>query len=362
MTGLRTLMTPTNTIAAVILAVSSVSLAWWFYDRSRFVYLDDAHVSATMVSVSSRIPGWVIALPVEEGQHVTKGDTLVRIDDRDPRLQLREVAANLATLETEYQRKQAEIGLTRQQVDTSIASASANLDAASTGERAARVSLDQARKDLSRAKSLLAQKMISDETFESRTNAAEQAQENWRRARAEVETARAKLEAARADKAKMDVLGKELVMIQRKQDAARVDQQRLEATLSDYTIKSPVSGVIDETFMNEGEYVYPGQRILMLHDPDDVWIKANIKETEVRRIHVGSKVGISVDAWPGKTWHGAVSNVGTAATSQFAMMPAPNPSGNFTKITQRLEVKVKLDRQDERLKPGMMVELKIDSN
>ena len=120
-----------------------------------------------------------------------------------------------------------------------------------------------------------------------------------------------------------------------------------------------MDGVIDETFINAGEYVYPGQRILMLHNPEQVWIKANVKETDVRRIKVGAYVSIAVDAYPGEPIEGSITNIGNSATSQFAMLPSPNPSGNFTKITQRIEIRIELDHRGRELKPGMMVELQI---
>ena len=352
----------TNIVAFTILLASVLGLAWWFYDRSQYVYLDDARVASTMISISSRIPGWVVDFPVHEGQRVAKGDTLVSIDARDTRLQLNEIEASLKTMAMEYERKQSEISLTRKQVDSAIATARSNLAAAQSSLRETTITLNQSEKDLRRADSLLVQKMISEETWESTKTAHDKAMQTHDKAQAEVQSARAGLAAAEANKEKLDVLDKELAMIARQEDQTRVQEQRLKATLSDYVILSPISGVIDEKFINQGEYVYPGQRILMLHDPDDVWIKANIKETEVRHVSVGSPVTVSVDAWPGREWKGTVSNVGSAATSQFAMLPAPNPSGNFTKITQRLELKVRLDKEDEKLKPGMMVELKIVAN
>lgn len=355
----RRLATPTNIIAFVILLGSCTWLGWWFYERSRYVYLDDAHVASTMISISSRIPGWVTDLPVDEGQQVRKGDLLVAIDSRDTRLALDEVEAKLKGLQAQYARKQSEIELTRKQLSTGIVAAQSQLAAAESAGREAEITLAQSARDLKRATSLLAQKMISDETWESDKTAHDKAVQAHDKAVAEVQSARAALKSTEDDQEKLDVLGQELVMIGHDRDQAQVESERLSTTLSDYRIQSPVDGVVDDTFINQGEYVYPGQRILMLHDPGDVWIKANIKETEVRRVHVGSKVEVAVDAWPGKAWSGTVSTVGTAATSQFAMLPAPNPSGNFTKITQRLELKVALDRKDALLKPGMMVELRI---
>ena len=112
-------------------------------------------------------------------------------------------------------------------------------------------------------------------------------------------------------------------------------------------------------FVRKGEHVQAGQRILMFHDPDDIWIEANIRETDVGRIRVGMKADIRVDAYPGKLFEGKVFRIGQAATSQFALLPDPNPSGNFTKITQRLPVRILLGEKNPDLRPGMMVEVYI---
>ena len=139
-----------------------------------------------------------------------------------------------------------------------------------------------------------------------------------------------------------------------------MQRERQASEVKKHTITSPVTGVVDQTFVNEGEYVAPGQRFALVHDSRDVWINANIKETEVQKIRQGQPVIITVDAYPGRTFSGKVLLVGSAATSQFALIPSPNPSGNFTKITQRIPVKISVEQQDGLLKPGMMVEVDID--
>jgi membrane fusion protein (multidrug efflux system) len=117
--------------------------------------------------------------------------------------------------------------------------------------------------------------------------------------------------------------------------------------------------VVDKTFVNIGEYVTPGQRLLLAHNPASVWVEANVKETVVRKLSVGQAVSIHVDAYPDEAFIGTVANIGSAATSQFALLPTPNPSGNFTKITQRIPIRIDINNPDVRLSPGMMVEVKI---
>ena len=99
--------------------------------------------------------------------------------------------------------------------------------------------------------------------------------------------------------------------------------------------------------------------VLKIYESGQYWIEANIKETEVRRLAIGQKVHVSVDAYPDERFEGSIERIGNTATSAFALLPSPNPSGNFTKITQRLPVRIAIEQRGGRLRPGMMVEIKI---
>jgi len=140
--------------------------------------------------------------------------------------------------------------------------------------------------------------------------------------------------------------------------AAQMHQQNVD--VEDRTIKSPIPAVIDRTFVLPGEYVQSGQRILLLHNPQEVWVEANIKETQVGRLKLGQLVVVSVDAYPNDRFVGKVARIGSATTARFALLPTPNPSGNFTKITQRMPVKIDMVEMPKPLTPGMMVEVEID--
>ncbi|MCB1693046.1 MAG: HlyD family secretion protein [Pseudomonadales bacterium] len=353
------ILTPTNLVALGILVASGLWLAWWFYDRSQYLYVDDARIASSMINVSSKIPGWVSEFPLEEGQFVSKGEVLVKIDARDTRFQLSEVEAKLATLSSQYEQQQFELDLADKQLHAALDGARANLAAARAGLSHASVESQRSKKDLARSDSLLKQKMISDETWDNRRASYDMAVESERQANAQLASSQAAVLTAEANLAQLDVKKKALEITAGKRRELEVEQQRLQNLLADHVIESTIPAVVDEKFINPGEYVYPGQRILMLHDPDDVWIKANVKETDIRRIRVGSPVQVSIDAFPDEHLTGKVANIGHSATSQFAMLPSPNPSGNFTKVTQRIEVKVRLDAKHDELRPGMMVELKI---
>lgn len=351
--------TPSNISAIVILALSSLWLAWWFFERADYVHVNDARVAANMVSISSRIPGLVTDLYITEGQAIDANQLLATIDERDIRLKLKALEARLATEKGEFVRQQSQLALTERQIETAITAQKSQLAAAVAAAREAEIMETQASHDVNRATTLRKDKLIADEQWEQRSLSQQTATQLYQRRLAEVQAASAEVLRAEAARAQLRVLENELTIILLRQDQLDVDRQQLLKTLADHTINSPIAGVIDETFINPGEYVYPGQRILMLHNPAELWIKANVKETEIRHISVNSPVLIAVDAWPEKTFHGRIERIGEAATSQFALLPSPNPSGNFTKITQRLEVRIGIDDPQGLLKPGMMVELQI---
>jgi membrane fusion protein (multidrug efflux system) len=126
--------------------------------------------------------------------------------------------------------------------------------------------------------------------------------------------------------------------------------------LAETTItSSPIDGVVSQTVADPGERLQPGQPIVVVNDPQDVWIEANIEETSIRTVQVGQPVEIRVDAYPDRTFQGTVLQLGAATRSEFAIIPAGSASAHFIKVTQRLPVRIAVDNYEELLKPGMMV-------
>ncbi|HAD26141.1 MAG TPA: HlyD family secretion protein, partial [Alphaproteobacteria bacterium] len=147
--------------------------------------------------------------------------------------------------------------------------------------------------------------------------------QEFQRAKANVDTAAAALEEARAERLELEVLEQRLMMMAAEKTRVEAQRDRQSLDVADRAIRSPLPGVIDETFIDVGEYVRPGQRLLMIHDPRKVWVIANVKETEIRHVKLGAHVDVTVDAYPGEKFDGKVSRIGNAATSQFALLPNP---------------------------------------
>ena len=345
-------------VAAALLAVTLVG-AWWLYDRLANVYVMDARVASTMILLSSRVAGWVTEGPAQEGDRVTAGAPLLLVDDRQARLRRDELDAALATLDARVAAVQAEISYVRESTASRIEAAESELAAARSELDAAGSIRETMEDEWRRADALKERNLLSEQDWAARRTAFRTSEQAEKSRAAQLRGAEADVAEMRSEQARLDMLGAELARLESERLGVRLQRERAAEELADHVIRSPIAGVIDEVFIDAGEYVAQGQRVLMLHDPDVYWVKTNVKETDLRHLRVGKSAEVEVDAFPDRTFTATVARIGNAATSEFALLPNPNPSGNFTKITQRVEVKLTFDEPDPRLRPGLMVQVKI---
>lgn len=347
----------------IILAL--VLIGGWFAlqearQRMLFVKEIDARIVADLVTVSSRVAGRLTEVSVRAGDPITSGQVLARVDARESELMVEELEARAKGLVSERNRMMAERDLIDMQTRTRLETQLSTANAAQATANALDPQLELALSELRRAESLFEKRVIPMQEVEQRRATARRIEGEHRAAKAEYEESVARLAEARADRARLKVIDEELDMLAHRRDelVARVALQQID--LQDRVIRAPLDGVVDTTFVEAGEYVRPGQRIAIVHDPDTVWVESNIKETEISRLKVGQRVRIIVDAYPDARYTGRLESIGSSTTASYALLPNPNPSGNFTKVTQRLPVRIALENADRRLHPGMMVEVQID--
>lgn len=345
----------------VIVAVLVVLAAGgrWIYFRYTHVHTDDARIDGEVVTVSSRVSGWITELNVIEGDVVKAGQVLARVDGRDTLLQREVLLSKLKSLESQMAVIRAQSGQVDAETLGKVQSDTNRLVATEAEVASLEAQLKQAQFDFERARELAAQKWMPQQQMERARTTLQQAREQHRKAVAEVAAARGTLSSASGSRRQLQVLEGQLLVLARQADEIRAEVKRKEVDVEDRTIVSPSDGRIVMTFVRKGEHVSTGQRILMFHDPNRIWVEANIKETDVGLLEPGMAATIRVDAYRDTAFEGKVHRIGQAATSKFALLPDPNPSGNFTKITQRLPVRILLDKVDHRLRPGMMVEVDI---
>lgn len=345
-------------IAAVTLL--AIATGYWLYQRHTHVFSEDARIATSMVEVSAKMAGQIVDFPVAQGDSLQQGAAIAQIDDRAARLTLQELEAQYRSMQSSCESLEAQIDMVDRESGGKLSAARSRLDAVQASLESARSDLEFKRNESERAQSLRERQIISQQQWENTRNALQQSEQLYQRALAEVQSARANVVEAEAGQSQIQVLANTLRGLQHERErlSASIDKQKV--IIEDLRIRSPASGIVDETFVHVGEYVVPGQRLLLMHDPQKIWVDANIKETEIRHVQPGDPVAIRVDAYPDREFSGEVVRVGQSATSQFSLLPNTNPSGNFTKVTQRLPVKISIGQTESLLRPGMMVEVAIE--
>ncbi len=349
----------------LLLIAGLLLLAWlvhWVWFRWTHVYLDDARIGGEVITLSSRVSGWITELPVIQGDVVKKGDLLFKVDDRDSQQQREVLVARLEAAESQMAVVRSRTGQVDQETQGKFQSETSRLKSSEAEAASLGLQLKQAREDYERARELAASKWLSPQAMERARTSYQQAQENHRKALADIAAVRGTLASAGGSRRELQVMQRQLAVLAHQADEIRAEIARRDIDLADRSIVSPDDGRVVMTFVNKGEYVSVGQRILMFHDPNSIWVDANVKETDIARLKPGMAAEIKVDAYPDQVFEGKVFRIGRAATSKFALLPDPNPSGNFTKITQRLPVRIMLTEKNHALRPGMMVEVNIEAS
>jgi membrane fusion protein (multidrug efflux system) len=345
---------------ASVLLLALVYGSYEAYLRFTHVYEYDARATADIVTISSRGDGWIVQMPALEGTRVKAGDTVVQIDDRTAKLKVDALKAQIEGVRAERTRLKAERAFTRQQVETAIKTRTSGVAVREKAREALKSDLDFAKLELERAQKLIATKVINERQLQTAQTAVTKLEVQILQMEAEHQQAEGSLDEAKAGEERLKVIDAQVEALTHQVANLAAQMHQMQVDVEDRTIKSPLPAVIDRTFVLPGEYVAAGQRILMLHNPNEVWVEANIKETQVGQLKLGQTVHVTVDAYPGVKFTGKVARIGNATTARFALIPTPNPSGNFTKITQRVPVKIDIVNPPKPLTPGMMVEVEID--
>jgi membrane fusion protein (multidrug efflux system) len=353
-------ITRRNTLMLALGVAACVAFAWWVYQRWTHVFTEDARVATHMIEVSTRSAGQVSTFAVGQGSRLEAGALIAQIDDRAARFTLEELEATQQTLASQRERIAAQIDMVDRETGGKLRAARSQYDAAIASRGSAQSDLEFKKGEWDRAESLVKRQIISRQQWENARNAWQQSEQMLQRATAEAESARAMVAEAEASQSQIQVLSSELRGLEHEGERISASVERQKVAIGELHVTATAGGVVDQSFVHVGEYVVPGQRLLLMHDPADIWVDANIKETEIRHLKIGDPVAIRVDAYPDREFAGEVRLIGNAATSQFSLLPSSNASGNFTKVTQRLPVRISITQSEELLRPGMMVEVAIE--
>jgi membrane fusion protein, multidrug efflux system len=287
----------------LVLTLGVIAVWYWYANLRGYDSTDDAFIEGNRVSISSKILGRIDSLTVDEGRSVTVGQVLVLLNPADLQAQANQAKASLADA-------QQGVGL-------------------------AQVNLEKADTDFRRAENQFQNKVIPREQYDH---------------------ARSALAAAHS----------QLTIAQMRVGTAQAQAGVIQTQLGNTVIAAPMSGVVAKRWVLAGDVVQPGQAIFTINDLKNVWVTANFEETKLRSLRVGDSVEVSVDAYPDRKIHGTVNQLGSSTAGQFSLIPPNNASGNFTKVTQRVPVKILLNPNDlaagdpaHPLLPGMSAEVRV---
>jgi len=332
---------PLAVAGLTILAVAIGGALWWM-DKQRFEGTDNAFVQADKVSVAPQVDGYVAEVLVGDNQTVAKDQVLVRIDDATLRADLAQAEANARSLEAAVR-----------SVDDKAALEQAMIAQKEAALRSARAEAQLADAELARYAALSKENWVSPQRIQSVRAAAS-------KAAASVAEAQATLQAERKT---AEALGSMRAQNVAEAQAARaaVDKNRID--LSRTEIRAPVSGVVGARAVRLGQYVRAGAPLMSVVPLADTYVVANFKETQVARLRIGQPVEIRADAFGKQAIGGKIDSFAPATGSEFALIPVENAVGNFTKIAQRLPVRIAVNRDSPlgtALRPGLSVKVKVD--
>jgi len=374
----------------VVAMAIALAVAGFFMQRylNSYEATDDAQVDGHINNVSARVSGYVLKVNVDDNQTVEKGAVLVEIDPRDYQVALERAKAELADAEATAQAMNLNVPVETIGTTTQVSSSEADLQAAQAGVAAARGQLNSARAqleqaeannaraqaDVARYSALVAKDEVSKQLYDqaeaaAKANAAavEGAHAGVAAVEQQIAQAESRVNHAQAALQYSQTGPQQVAATQARARAAIATVQQKRAALDKAqldlqycTITAPVTGVVNKR-VEVGMNVQPGQTLLSVVPLDDVWITANFKETQLRRMKIGQRVTISVDAY-GREYQGRVESIAGATGAQFSLLPPENATGNYVKVVQRVPVKIVLDAGENRehlLRLGMSVEPKV---
>jgi len=329
---------------AAVAAVAAIAygLHWW--TTGRFIEsTDDAYLKADSVTVAPKVAGYVTDVYVVANQVVKRGDPLVRLDQRQYQAVLDQSQAAIDVRQADIQRVQAD--MLQQQAQLAQARAQADV---------ARINVAHTRDAVERYTPLAVTGATTDEHLADLRAARDQAAANLAASLAAVDAVQGQLKASQAQVAQSRAQVK----------SAEATRRQNDLDVNDTLVRAAIDGRVGDSTVQVGQFLTPGTRLMTLVPMQAVYLVANFKETQIARMRVGQPATLDVDALPGTPLHGVVESFSPGTGAQFALLPAENATGNFTKIVQRVPVRLRVDADPalrERLLPGLSVTVDVDT-
>lgn len=317
---------------------------WYWYTTARYIEkTDNAYIRSEITQISAKVAGYVREVPVGDNARVAAGDVLVRIEALEFGVRLENGRKKLAE-----RRAALEVARNKGRLQHSRIEACAAQLAAAEAEQAKRGS------DQRRYGALYPAGIVSELDYETVVTAGKKSGAEAAAARANLDSARRELEVLLAEERRMEA------ELRQQEEELKLPAQEL----ADTTIRAPIAGTVGNRRVRAGQYIKPGTLLLSVIPRDDLWVEANFKEVQLARMHEGQSVAIEVDTFPGQLLAGQVESLAPASGAEFSLLPPENATGNFTKIVQRVPVRIRLEPGQpllQRLRSGMSVVVRADT-
>jgi membrane fusion protein (multidrug efflux system) len=360
----QTFGTPLLVVLLAAAVVFTIARNWNSWEGGRIEQVtDDAYVRGDLTPLSTKVPGLVRDVKVSDFQEVHQGDLLVTLDDDDYKAQVAQAVAAVEAAKAAIENNRRQRELQNAKIDRALAGidqAHAEITAAQAGIEAAQADVVRTKAERTRQEALLQTRSATQQKVEQAVADQERLAAQLASREADLEQAKTLLrsnelaaEAERRSKAVLESQDAQLLAdLHAKEAALTVAQVNLGYT----TIEAPADGTVGERQVRPGQLVSPGTQVISFVSKIK-WVQANYRETQLTNMKVGDVAEIAVDAYPGKVFHGKVLEIAPASGSQFALLPPDNATGNYTKVVQRIPVKIALDDPSDAssLRPGLSV-------
>jgi membrane fusion protein (multidrug efflux system) len=375
-------------IAGGLLAVGASVAAIVFITSRGKENTDDAQIEGHVSPVAARVSGQVKRVLVKDNQRVKTGEVLIELDDADYSVRAASARADLAAAQASEHSAEAMLELTKKQLDANLAIARGGISQAASVSGSMQAMIDQANADvasansrlslakteLARTQRLVDQGAVPRNELDARLDAVSQGEAAVAAARARVVTAEANrsnssgtTEAARGRLLIAQAVPEQIAVAQAavEQGKAKVDQaaaalHQAELNLGYTKIRAEIDGIVSKRTVEPGQLVSSDRALLALVDTSEEWVVANFKETQLDKMHPGQRVKIKIDGFDDKTLNGVVDSIQAGTGSRFSLLPPDNAAGNFTKVTQRVPVKITISNHESlELRPGMSADVTV---
>ncbi len=360
-------MSRSKVLGLVLLVLLSVGMlifgAKWIHYRLTHAITNAVFVeSDTFTKVAyKRVSGRIQELFRDEGDYVRKGEALAKVEDRDYRLKLEEVERNIDSLKKEIEALEVKLSASRKEILGNMEGVRSEVDYLLEEIRSIEARVKQLERDSRRFRELYRKGVVPSRKFEEIDTQLRALLHKRDALKARVRQARSKLSVLDAKMEGLKSLERKISSLREKLRALEKKREDLLNLIDEATLRSPIEGYVVKRYVSRGEVVRPGQFVYALYDPRDIYVLVLLEETKLKGVKEGNRAMIRIDAYPEEKFEGVVEEIGRAAAAKFALIPRDVTAGEFTKVAQRIPLKVKIVKgRRELLRVGMGGEVAIE--